>query len=204
MKFRAHFLFLSALTFLILSIPDAHAQSILNQSGDDLLKDFDVDPNQVASQYQQKPVGKAQAFLQMLSAAMSRGDSNNNNKTVSDDKSTLRLRAPFVKFDMANGQRCVRVNAPFVSYDSNPRMSADLNNQESAVAPSQTAPPAASSIGTAFPDIPSSTAETASSSEPVTSAPAPPATKGTTGGAVSESQFAQKKSIKKSDSMTRK
>lgn len=160
---------LSAGMCFVLSVPHCYAQSILNQSSEDLLKDFDVDPNQVANQYQPKPAGKTERFLQMLGSTMPKSDngpgtmsgSNNaynygpngayNNApnygpyngpkygSRSGDSGTLRVRAPWVKVDMINGERCIRVDAPFLNYDSNPAMSAVLRNQESL---SATMPPA--------------------------------------------------------------
>jgi len=176
MKFRAQLLLLSAGMCFVLSVPHCYAQSILNQSSEDLLKDFDVDPNQVANQYQPKPAGKTERLLQMLGSTMpksndngsgTKGGSNNNYNygpnggyasnygpaygphngphngprygSRASDGGTLRVRAPWVKVDMINGERCIRVDAPFLNYDSNPAMSAVLRNQESL---SATMPPA--------------------------------------------------------------
>ncbi len=169
MKFRAQLLILSALTYLALSAPQCSAQSILNQSSDDLLKDFNVDPNQVAAQYQPKPVSKTERFLQMFGGTMNKSNAGSNSGTnygtgfgtnngtnngtntgpntayntgpygttsgpKSGDRGTLRVRAPFLKLDMINGERCIRVDAPFLNYDSNPAMSENIRNQEASAA----------------------------------------------------------------------
>lgn len=169
---------LSAGLCFVMSAPQCSAQSILNQSSEELLKDFDVDPNQVASQYQPRPAGKTERFLQMLGGLMSKSNSGTNSGTnagrgstfgatqggnlgtipgfnfgaaqgnnpgttpgfKSSDNGTLRVRAPFVKLDMINGERCIRVDAPFLTYDSNPNMSAMLRNQESSAAAMPPAP----------------------------------------------------------------
>lgn len=186
MKFRAQLLLLSASTCLVLSAPQCNAQSILNQSSDDLLKDFDVDPNQVAAQYKPRPVSKTERFLQMFGGAMSKSNagskSSTNNGTSfgtnpgtntgpntayntgtfgttrgskSGDGGTLRVRAPFLKLDMINGERCIRVDAPFLTYDSNPAMSENIRNQESSAAampsPAAARPPAPAPVSRALP-----------------------------------------------------
>jgi|AGTN01.2.fsa_nt_gi hypothetical protein len=186
MNFRPQLLFLSAGFCFVLSVPQCGAQSILNQSSEDLLKGFDVDPNQVATQYQPKPAGKAERFLQMLGAMMNKPNGGTNSGTKSGtntgpgtnfgttqgtnlgtiagsksgDNGTLRVRAPFVKLDMINGERCIRVDAPFLTYDSNPYMSAVLRNQESSAA--------------AVPPVPISPVASVSS-PPLSVSPTPPA-----------------------------
>lgn len=112
----------------------ASAQGILNQSGDQLLKDFNVDPNQLPPQYAQsapapatgtpqsypapvqsqflpsQPGGAKSTLLRVLSGAIPKVDV--------DNAGGVRVKAPFVNVNVGNGQHDVRVSAPFVNYNT--------------------------------------------------------------------------------------
>ncbi len=114
----------------------ASAQGILNQSGDQLLKDFNVDPSQLPPQYAQSApapaTGTPQSYpapaqsqflpsqpggggakstlLRVLSGAIPKVDV--------DSAGGVRVKAPFVNVNVGNGQHDVRVSAPFVNYNT--------------------------------------------------------------------------------------
>lgn len=114
----------------------ASAQGILNQSGDQLLKDFNVDPSQLPPQYAQSApapaTGTPQSYpapaqSQFLPSQSGGGGAKSTllrvlsgaiPKVDVDNAGGVRVKAPFVNVNVGNGQHDVRVSAPFVNYNT--------------------------------------------------------------------------------------
>lgn len=101
-------------SLLIPSVSPCLAQSVLNQSPDDLLKGFDVSPSTM-QKFQPRPTTfKAGMLLKLLETAMPSVDIGTAN-----DGTAIKVKAPFVKVDVAgNGQQSIKVKAPFVNLDT--------------------------------------------------------------------------------------
>lgn len=102
------------MTFLVaalaFSISDAMAQTVLNSNGDELLKEFNVDPATMNKYEPKQTTSKAGMLLKLVESAIPKI----NVDTTSGDP-TVKVKAPFVNVDVHGGKSNVRVNAPFVN-----------------------------------------------------------------------------------------
>lgn len=116
MKLQRSFQIAMLALFLLISGQQCLAQqqqSILNQNGDELLKDFDVDKNSLGKYEPKPPSGKGATILKMLQSAIPQV-----NVDTSHGDPIINVKAPFVNVNVKNGQHDVKVNAPFVNVNS--------------------------------------------------------------------------------------
>lgn len=124
-------------------LPATAQGSILNQSGDELLKDFGLDPSQLPPQYAksapspapaapgtalaptqpQSPTTAQGQFLQSqpgggAKSTLLRMLSGAIPKVDVDKAGGVKVKAPFVNVNVGNGQHHVQVSAPFVNYNT--------------------------------------------------------------------------------------
>lgn len=96
------------------SASECYAQSVLNQSSDELLKGFDVDPSVLNQQYQSKPAIDAKGMvMKFIGAIIPDIDIG----TTPGDRS-ISVKAPFVNVSVNGSQKNVRVSVPFVKVDT--------------------------------------------------------------------------------------
>lgn len=103
-------LLVSALFF---SISNGSAQTVLNSNGDELLKDFNVDPSTMKKYEPKQTNSKAGMLLKLVESALPKIDVDTTSGAPS-----VKVKAPFVNVDVKDGKSNVRVNAPFVNVNT--------------------------------------------------------------------------------------
>lgn len=101
------------LAALFFSISDGFAQTVLNSNGDELLKDFNVDPSTMNKYQPKQSSSKTGALLRLVESALPKIDVD-----TTSGASSVKVKAPFVNVDVKDGKSNVRVSAPFVNVNT--------------------------------------------------------------------------------------